>query len=317
MWAARCRMIHPNGTHGVSSRQRASDEYAQALIRTKRRTMPVTRRFYMGLPPTKRNPLLAQWEIAFPARRTCPLDKWVTRKDGPPPQTKREKNSIRRAAETNRQRASPDEKGRTPRSLTISREKKGKRGRTVDTEPPGRTELTRRPTPPVGPGSAKRGAQALAQVSAGGAARPKGTRKAQRQPPPRHAGGGNEGLALVTGTHSSTGEKLAQELEKNAAGKRPRGGGERAHQHRPADDRRLVAQTRPRNGPAAGGRRHADTKRKRPDGRTPEGTKAPSRARAGEAGILAQELLVGEKPPLKSVNASHLDRNTRDGFAVA
>jgi hypothetical protein len=259
--------------------------------------MPVTRRFYMGLPPTKRNPLLAQWEIAFPTRRTGPLDKWVTRKEGPLPQTKREKNSIRRAAEANRQRANPDETGRTPKSLTISKKKTGKRGRTVDTDTPGRAGVTRRPTPPVGLGPEKRGAQARGKVSSGGEVRPQGARKAPRQPPPRLAGDRQEGLVVVTGTHSSTGDKPAQELRTNAAEKRQRGGGERAHQHRPAEDRRMAAQTRPRTGPAAGGRRHADTKRKRPEGRRLEGTKAPSRARAGAAGILAQELSVGEKVP--------------------
>jgi hypothetical protein len=249
----------------------------------------------MGLPPVKRNPLLAQWEVAFPTKRTGPLDKWVTRKKGPTPQTRKEKNSIRRAAEAARQATNPDETGRTPRSLTVSRERKGKRGRVADATPPGRAGPARRPTPPVGPGSAKRGAQSMAKASAGGAARPKGA-KAPRQPSPRHINNGRGGLALVTGTHSPTGEQ-AQELGKKAAEKRPRESVGREHQHRPAGGRQMAAQTGPRSGPAAGGRRHAETKRKRPEGRTLEGTKAPSRARAGEAGILAQELSVGEKVP--------------------
>jgi hypothetical protein len=297
MWAARCRMIHPNGTHGVSSRQRASDEYAQTLIRTKRRTMPVTRRFYMGLPPTKRNPLLAQWEIAFPTRGTGPLDKWVTRKEGPLPQTKRERSSIRRAAEANRQRTNPDETGRTPRSLTISKKSAGKRGRTTGTDTPGRAGVTRRPTPPIGLGPEKRRAQDRGKGSSGGEARPQGARRAPRQLPPRPAGDRQEGLVVVTGTHSSTGGQHAQGMRTNAAEKRPRGGGETAHQHRPATERQMAEKTRPRTGPAAGGRRHADTKRKRPDDRRLEGKRAPSRARAGAAGILAQELSVGEKVP--------------------
>ena len=34
IWAARCRMIHPCGTTGISSRKDASDEYAATLERS-------------------------------------------------------------------------------------------------------------------------------------------------------------------------------------------------------------------------------------------------------------------------------------------
>ena len=261
MWAARCRMMHPNGTHGVSSRQRASDEYAQTLIRTKRRTMPVTRRFYMGLPPTKRNPLLAQWEIAFPTRGTGPLDKWVTRKEGPLPQTKRERSSIRRAAEANRQRTNPDETGRTPNSLTVSK-RNGKRRRTTGADTPGRAGVTRRPTPPVGQVQDKRKAQDRGRVSPGGEVRPQGARRAPRQPPPRPEGEDRSGLVLVTDTHSPPGGQRAREGQASAAAKRPREDEETAHQRRSAAGRQTAGEPRPRKG--ADGRR-APARRRQAD----------------------------------------------------
>jgi hypothetical protein len=51
MWAARCRVVRPDGTRGLPSHQKASDEYAEELTRTGRKEMPVTRRFYVGLLP--------------------------------------------------------------------------------------------------------------------------------------------------------------------------------------------------------------------------------------------------------------------------
>ena len=57
------------------------------------------------------------------------------------------------------------------------------------------------------------------------------------------------------------------------------------------------AQKRPRSGPSDGGRRDAETKRRRSDDRTPEGGTAPSQTRAGRVGIPPQELPVGEKVP--------------------
>ena len=225
------------------------------------------------------------------------MDKWVKRKEGPLPQTKRERSSIRRAAEANRQRTNPDETGRTPNSLTISKKNAGKRRRTTGADTPGREGVTRRPAPPVGLGPAKRKAQDRGRVSPGGEARPQGARRTPRQPPPRPEGEGRKGLVVVTGTHSSPDGQRAHGVRANAAEKRPREDGETAHQRRPATERQMAEESRPRTGPTAGGRRHADTKRTRPDDRGPEGKKAPSRARAGAAGILAQELSVGEKVP--------------------
>ena len=43
-WAARCRLVHPGGTVGLSSRKRATHEYASELTRTGQRLMPITRR---------------------------------------------------------------------------------------------------------------------------------------------------------------------------------------------------------------------------------------------------------------------------------
>ena len=52
--AARCRLTHPDGTTGASSRKVAADEYEATLERTKRKHLriPTTKRVYMG-PPTR------------------------------------------------------------------------------------------------------------------------------------------------------------------------------------------------------------------------------------------------------------------------
>ena len=50
MWTARCRVMHPGGTSGVSQRTTAADEYASETQRTKRKSMPVSLMTYKGLP---------------------------------------------------------------------------------------------------------------------------------------------------------------------------------------------------------------------------------------------------------------------------
>ena len=77
MWAARCRVVHPNSTRGLHSRKKASDEYTCELNRSGEKEMPITRRFYEGLPPSRRAPLLAQWNVAFPAPQRTLLDNWM------------------------------------------------------------------------------------------------------------------------------------------------------------------------------------------------------------------------------------------------
>ena len=65
MWATRCLVVHPNGRRGLSLRQKTSDECASELGRPGLKDIPITKRFYVGLPPSKRTPLIAQWKIAF------------------------------------------------------------------------------------------------------------------------------------------------------------------------------------------------------------------------------------------------------------
>ena len=78
MWAARCRMIHPDGTTGSSPRKFAADEYAATLERTRRKHLPVTKRIYMGLPTSKWKATIERWEFAFPTPVAGPLDSWLT-----------------------------------------------------------------------------------------------------------------------------------------------------------------------------------------------------------------------------------------------
>ena len=97
MWAARCKLVHPDGTSGLPSRQRASAEYTSELERTGMRRMPVTRRFYMGMPPSKRRAQLEQWTTAFPAKATGPMDRFVTRRKGREKLSKAEKTAIKKS----------------------------------------------------------------------------------------------------------------------------------------------------------------------------------------------------------------------------
>ena len=55
MWAARCRVVHPNGTRGLPSRKKASDEGESELNRSELKEMPITRRFYVGTASIKAN----------------------------------------------------------------------------------------------------------------------------------------------------------------------------------------------------------------------------------------------------------------------
>ena len=49
MWTARCRVMHPGKTTGMSQRTTAADEYACETLRTKRKSMPVCLLTYKGL----------------------------------------------------------------------------------------------------------------------------------------------------------------------------------------------------------------------------------------------------------------------------
>ena len=80
MRAARYRVVHPHDTRGPPSRRKASDEYASELNRSGLKEMPITRRFYVGLPPPRRTPLLAQWKVASPAPERLFLDNRIQRK---------------------------------------------------------------------------------------------------------------------------------------------------------------------------------------------------------------------------------------------
>ena len=119
MWTERCKLVHPDGTTGLSSRQRASAEYTGELERTGLRQMPVTRRFYMGIAQSKRRTQLALWQTAFAAKATGPMDRFVEKKDKPGRLSKAERTAIRQVAKEARRRAQPREVGTTPSSLTI------------------------------------------------------------------------------------------------------------------------------------------------------------------------------------------------------
>ena len=107
MWVARCRVMHPGGMRGLPPRQKAPDEYASELNRSGLEEIPITKRFYMGLPPSKRSPLLTQWEIASPALERTLLDNWMQQKEGPAPMSRRGRNTIHGAAAAAMRKADP------------------------------------------------------------------------------------------------------------------------------------------------------------------------------------------------------------------
>ena len=55
IWVAKCRVVRPNDTRGLPSRQKknTSDAYSSELSRPGLKKMPITERFYVGLPPSK------------------------------------------------------------------------------------------------------------------------------------------------------------------------------------------------------------------------------------------------------------------------
>ena len=109
MRVARYRVVHPHDTRGPPSRRKASDEYASELNRSGLKEMPTTKRFYVGLPPSKRTPLLIQWKISFPAPERTFLDNWMHRKEGPAPMSRGERGAIKNAAAAARRKAHPGE----------------------------------------------------------------------------------------------------------------------------------------------------------------------------------------------------------------
>ena len=135
--AARCRLVHPDGTAGLSSRKRASNKYATELTRTGWELMPITRCAYMGLPLSIRKPMLTQWMIAFPAVMGG-VDNFVKKKEGPARLFRAKRITIKRAAEAARRKGQPREVGQTPGSLTVCTDKRGKRPRSALVEHPGR-----------------------------------------------------------------------------------------------------------------------------------------------------------------------------------
>ena len=107
MWAARCRMIHPGGTTGISSRKAAAGKYAATLEHRKRKDLPVAKRVYMGLPTRRRKTMMQQWGIAFPTPAEAPLYSWVTRTPGPAKHTQKERRVKRKDGETAQKTVTP------------------------------------------------------------------------------------------------------------------------------------------------------------------------------------------------------------------
>ena len=99
-WATRCRLVHPGGTTGSSSRKAVSDEYTATLERTKRKHLPIMKMVYMGLPTQRRKVLMRQWEVAFPTPKKDPLDAWITGTQRSVKPTQQERRAKRKDAET-------------------------------------------------------------------------------------------------------------------------------------------------------------------------------------------------------------------------
>ena len=106
VWAARCHMIHLGGTTGIHSRKMASNECTGKLGRSGWKLMPIARRPYMGLPSSKRKTLLAQWNIAFPARAKTFMGGSLTREEGPARLFREEILRIKRAVDAARKKRS-------------------------------------------------------------------------------------------------------------------------------------------------------------------------------------------------------------------
>ena len=142
MRATRCRVIHPERTTGISSCEDASDEYAAALERTRRKHLLFTRRVYMGLPTQRRKPLMRQLEVAFPATARAPLYAWLTSAPRSAKPTHQERRAKRKVGETTPKAATPATK---PGPLRVPRIAEMKRGRDGC-----------KPSPHAPPASAKR-----------------------------------------------------------------------------------------------------------------------------------------------------------------
>jgi hypothetical protein len=149
MWAARCRLIHPGGTTGLSSRKAASDEYAAELKRTKRRHLPITKRAYLGLPARARRIYLRQWEFAFLTPTEGPLLAWAIRTErpaNPTPGERREKRKATEAAMRTKVQVAPA----PVRALRIKERKRQRSGVQMVTPrpPPAGGPVGKKPTPP-------------------------------------------------------------------------------------------------------------------------------------------------------------------------
>ena len=46
MWAARCHVVHPDGTTDMPSLKKASNEYTGELSQSERKMMPITRQSF-------------------------------------------------------------------------------------------------------------------------------------------------------------------------------------------------------------------------------------------------------------------------------
>ena len=108
----------------------------------------------MGIAQSKRRTQLALWQTAFAAKATGPMDRFVVRKDKPGKPSKAERTAIRKVATEARRKAQPREVGTTPSSLMIGAGREKKRTRAALKGGGGKPDTNKRPTPPVGTGSA-------------------------------------------------------------------------------------------------------------------------------------------------------------------
>ena len=180
IWAARCRMIHHGRTGSVSSRKAAAGEYAAALLRTRRKDLPITKRIYMGLPARRRGDMIQQWEVAFPTPAKAPLYAWATRTPGPAEPTRQEKRAKRKIGETEQRTATPAAEPGHLRALRAIERKRGRDGAATvtahPTAPANRGD--KKPTPPIGTGPHQLAPPPPPQLGArraSAAAKPRGT----------------------------------------------------------------------------------------------------------------------------------------------
>ena len=99
--------------------------------------MTATRRVYMGLPIKRRNPLMRQWEVAFPALARGPLVAWLTSAPRPTKPTQQERRTKRKAGETAQKATTTATKPELLKTLRITPRKRGRDGvQTVTSCPP-------------------------------------------------------------------------------------------------------------------------------------------------------------------------------------